>query len=533
MTETLCRHIAELDAVLTMGERKKNRVPKYLIGALANTLEEMNHHTDSGYRDLMLKMKEAYETDILLPVGLQANLRPYQEDGYRWMKRLDAWGAGACLADDMGLGKTLQALAFMLSKASEGPSLVVAPKSVIPNWVAETQKFAPQMGVVVLNDSHQRELTVDCAKDYTLVLCTYGVLNTESDLLAAKEWNVVCLDEAQQIKNRTTLVSQAAMNLNAKSRIILTGTPLQNHVGELWNLMQFINPGLLGRWNVFRDTYVNATLDETHKEMLKEMTQPFILRRTKEEVLDDLPEKVEGVHYVSLSENELGVYEAMRKQVELKFKKGKTKEERAAARDLDISYFDELMKLRLISCDMHLVYDRWKEQSTKITALMEILETLMDVPENNILVFSQFTSFLARIKPELEKRRWDYLYLDGQTPMKKRQTFVEQFQQGEKRLFLSSLKAGGLGINLTAANYVILLDPWWNPAIENQATDRAHRIGQKRCVSIIRLISEHTIEEKILRLHEKKQQLSDEVLSGTSDSYKLTYEDILDMVAPY
>jgi SNF2 family DNA or RNA helicase len=466
-------------------------------------------------------------------MGLQANLRPYQEEGYRWMKRLDAWGAGACLADDMGLGKTLQALAFMLSKASEGPSLVVAPKSVIPNWVEETQKFAPQMGVIVLNDSHQRELTVDCAKYYTLVLCTYGVLNTESDLLASTEWNVVCLDEAQQIKNRTTLVSQAAMNLKAKSRIILTGTPLQNHVGELWNLMQFINPGLLGRWNVFRDTYVNATLDETHKEMLKEMTQPFILRRTKEEVLDDLPEKVEGVHYVSLSENELGVYEAMRKQVELKFKKGKTKEERAAARDLDISYFDELMKLRLISCDMHLVYDRWKEQSTKITALMEILETLMDVPENNILVFSQFTSFLARIKPELEKRRWDYLYLDGQTPMKKRQTFVEQFQQGEKRLFLSSLKAGGLGINLTAANYVILLDPWWNPAIENQATDRAHRIGQKRCVSIIRLISEHTIEEKILRLHEKKQQLSDEVLSGTSDSYKLTYEDILDMVAPY
>ena len=533
MTETLRRHIAELDAVLTMGERKKNRVPKYLIGALANTLEEMNHHTDSGYRELMLKMKEAYETDIHLPMGLQANLRPYQEEGYRWMKRLDAWGAGACLADDMGLGKTLQALAFMLSKASEGPSLVVAPKSVIPNWVAETQKFAPQMGVIVLNDSHQRKLTVDCAKYYTLVLCTYGVLNTESDLLASKEWNVVCLDEAQQIKNRTTLVSQAAMNLKAKSRIILTGTPLQNHVGELWNLMQFINPGLLGRWNVFRDTYVNATLDETHKEMLKEMTQPFILRRTKEEVLDDLPEKVEGVHYVSLSENELGVYEAMRKQVELKFKKGKTKEERAAARDLDISYFDELMKLRLISCDMHLVYDRWKEQSTKITALMEILETLMDVPENNILVFSQFTSFLARIKPELEKRRWDYLYLDGQTPMKKRQTFVEQFQQGEKRLFLSSLKAGGLGINLTAANYVILLDPWWNPAIENQATDRAHRIGQKRCVSIIRLISEHTIEEKILRLHEKKQQLSDEVLSGTSDSYKLTYEDILDMVAPY
>ena len=533
MTETLRRHIAELDAVLTMGERRKNRVPKYLIGPLANTLEELNHHTDNGYRDLMLKMKEAYETDIQLPKGLQATLRPYQEDGYKWMKRLDAWGAGACLADDMGLGKTLQSLAFMLSKANEGPSLVVGPKSVIPNWASEVEKFAPQMNVVILNESHHREKTIESAKEYTLVLCTYGVLNTESDLLASKEWNVVCLDEAQQIKNRTTLVSQAAMNLNARSRIILTGTPLQNHVGELWNLMQFINPGLLGRWNVFRDTYVNATLDEEHKEMLKEMTQPFILRRTKEQVLDDLPEKLEGVHYVTMSDNEINVYEAMRKQVELKFKKGKTKAEREAAKELDLSYFDELMKLRLISCDMHLVYDKWKEQSTKINALMEILDTLMDSQENNILVFSQFTSFLARIKPELEKRHWDYFYLDGQTPMKKRQTMVEQFQRGEKRMFLSSLKAGGLGINLTAANYVILLDPWWNPAIENQATDRAHRIGQKRCVSIIRLISEHTIEEKILRLHEKKQQLSDEVLSGTSESYKLTYEDILDMVAPY
>lgn len=533
MAETLRRHIAELDAVLSFSERKKKRVPKYLVGVLANTLEHMNHHADNGYRDFMLMMKEAYEKDFPLPEGLQATLRPYQEEGYKWMRRLDAWGAGACLADDMGLGKTLQSLAFILSKAEQGASLVIAPKSVIPNWVTEVAKFAPQMNAIILNDAHDRDMVVNESGAFTLVLCTYGVLTTESELLASKAWNVVCLDEAQQIKNRSTQVSQAAMELNAGSRIILTGTPLQNHVGELWNLMQFINPGLLGRWNVFRDTYVNTILDEEHSQMLKEMTQPFILRRTKEQVLNDLPEKLEGVHYVTMSENELKVYEALRGQVELKFKKGKTKAEKAAAKDLDISYFDELMKLRLISCDMHLVYDRWKEPSTKITALIDILETLMEVPSNSILVFSQFTSFLARIKPELEKRRWDYLYLDGQTPMKKRQTMVEQFQHAEKRLFLSSLKAGGLGINLTAANYVILLDPWWNPAIETQATDRAYRLGQKRCVSVIRLISEHTIEEKILRLHEKKKQLSDEVLNGTSDSYKLTYEDILDMVAPY
>ena len=533
MTETLRKHIAELDAVLGMDERKRKKVPKYLVGALAKSLEHLNHHTDNGYKDFMLKMKKAYDIDIQVPEGLQATLRPYQKEGYVWMKRLDEWGAGACLADDMGLGKTLQALAFMLSKASAGPSIVVAPKSVIPNWVKEVQRFAPELNVAVLNDTSSRREIVNSAGAFSLILCTYGVLTTESELLASKQWCVACLDEAQQIKNRTTYVSQAAMSLKTRSRIILTGTPLQNHVGELWNLMQFINPGLLGRWNVFRDTYVNATLDEEHSQMLKEMTQPFILRRTKQQVLSDLPEKTEDIHYITMSEAEQAVYEEMRKKVELKLKKGKTKAEREAARDIDISYFDELMKLRLISCDMHLVYSSWNEQSSKITVLMEILDTLMDVQENNVIVFSQFTSFLMRIKPEVERRGWDYLYLDGQTPMGKRQKMVEQFQNGEKRLFLSSLKAGGLGINLTTANYVILLDPWWNPAIENQATDRAHRIGQKRCVSVIRLISEHTIEEKILRLHEKKKQLSDNVLDGTSDSNKLTYEDILDMISPY
>lgn len=533
MTETLRRHIAELDAVLTMGEKKRRQVPKYLVGTLAKTIEQLDHHTDNTYRDFMLKMKKAYESDIAVPEGLQATLRPYQKEGYVWMKRLDSWGAGACLADDMGLGKTLQTLAFILSKAKNGPSLVVAPKSVIPNWVKEAQRFTPSLNVTVLNDADNRWQVIDSASAFSLVLCTYGVLTTEEDLLSSKKWIVACLDEAQQIKNRNTYVSQAAMNLNAGSRIVLTGTPLQNHVGEIWNLMQFINPGLLGNWSVFRDSYVNATLDETHHEMLKEMIQPFILRRTKQQVLNDLPEKTEDVHYIEMTDEELAVYEKMRQTVELKFKKNKTKAERDEAKGIDISYFEELMKLRLASCDMHLVYSAWRDPSSKITSLMDILETLLDIPENNVLVFSQFTSFLARIKPEIERHGWDYLYLDGQTPMKKRQEKVEQFQTGEKRLFLSSLKAGGLGINLTAANYVILLDPWWNPAIENQATDRTHRIGQKRCVSVIRLITEHTIEEKILRLHEKKQQLSDDVLEGTSDSYKLTYEDILDMVSPY
>lgn len=537
LTDTLRKHIAELESVLTMGEKKGKTVPKYLVGVLANTIAELNNKTDNGYKMFLEKMKQAYKKEIPVPDNLNATLRPYQEDGFRWISRLSEWGAGACLADDMGLGKTLQALTFILSKADKGPSLVVGPKSVVPNWVNEVNKFAPTLTPIVLNDCHDRDNAIAEAAPGMLIICTYGVLTTERDLLSSIDWNVVCLDEAHQIKNRTTQVSQAAMSLMAQNKLILTGTPLQNHMGELWNLMQFINPGLLGRWSVFRDTYVNADLNNPqqhdHKDMLKEMTQPFILRRTKQEVLTDLPEKIEGIHYVTMSEDEATVYDKIRSDVELKFKKNKTREEKAIAASLELSYFQELLKLRQISCDMHLVYPLWKEQGTKIKALMEILCTLTEIPDNNILVFSQFTSFLDIVKKELKTAKIDFSYMDGQTPMKKRQKMVEEFQRGEKKLFLSSLKAGGLGINLTAANYVILLDPWWNPAIENQATDRAHRIGQQRCVSVIRLITENTIEEKILRLHEKKKMISDDVLNGTSESFKLTYEDILDMVTPF
>ena len=533
MTETLRRRIAQLDAILMAGDRKTRGVPKYLVGALAETIGKLSFHTDDGFRKFRDRMKEAYQTEIPLPSDLNATLRPYQIEGFRWMSRLDAWGAGACLADDMGLGKTLQSIAFILSKADKGPSLVVAPKSVIPNWVMEVQRFAQRLQVAILNEVPDRQKLVEEAGPCQLVLSTYGVLTTEADLLASRRWAVACLDEAQQIKNRNTMVSRAAMNLDAESRIVLTGTPLQNHVGELWNLMQFLNPGMLGKWNVFRDTYVNGEMDEQHREMLKEMTQPFILRRTKEQVLTDLPEKIESTCYVTMNDEEWSVYEAMRQRVELKFKKNKTKEEKAKAKAIDVNYFEELMHLRQASCDMHLLYDLWKKPSTKVETLMEILDTLMETPTNNIIIFSQFTSFLSIIRPELEKRGWEYCYLDGQTPMEKRQTMVEEFQDGKKRLFLSSLKAGGLGINLTRGNYVILLDPWWNPAIERQATDRAHRLGQQRCVSVIRLVSQHTIEEKILRMHEKKQSLSDNLLDGTAESYNLDYDDILEMVTPF
>lgn len=533
MSETLKKHIEAMEAIGRAGGSGYKRVPKYQIGALATMIEGLKAETDKGYSEFMEKTKAAFETDAEIPSGLTAELRDYQAEGYRWMCRLDEWGAGACLADDMGLGKTIQAIAFMLHKADKGPSLVVAPKSVVPNWAQEIARFAPGLNPVVLNHTSRRLGVVKGARRGDIILCTYGVLGTESELLKERHWNVVCLDEAHQIKNRDTLVSHAAMDLTAGSRIILTGTPLQNNLGELWNLFQFINPGLLGTWPRFRDSFILPSLDYEHKMLLKEMTQPFILRRAKEDVLLELPEKLVTTHMVELSDHEQRVYEEMRRQAEVKFKKYKTKEERAEAKTLNLNFFTELMKLRMAACSMRLVYDRWNEPSTKVMALFDILNNILAYPQNKVIVFSQFTSLLSIVKSGLTNNHIDYYYLDGQTPLEKRQEMVSDFQNGGKQLFLSSLKAGGVGINLTAANYVILLDPWWNPAIENQAMDRAHRLGQKQVVSVIRLISAQTIEEKILQLHKTKQELTDEVLEGTGDSYKLTYEDVMDMVSTF
>lgn len=531
ISDKLKKHIALLETFPT--EKKKKKVPKYQMGALANVLKKLHYHSDKAYTSFMEKTKSAFALHAEVPPTLNATLRPYQKEGFQWLCRLNAWGAGACLADDMGLGKTLQMLAFLLYKAAEGPSLVVAPKSVIQNWMSEAKRFTPTLHTILLNEETNRHQAIKDSKKDDVVLCTYGLLTTEGELLEKKEWNVICLDEAHQIKNRQTAASHAAMQLHAGYRVILTGTPLQNNLSELWNLFQFINPGLLNTWPVFRDSFVAVPPDEEHREMLKDLTQPFILRRTKHEVLQDLPEKTILTHMVEQTDKELEVYEEMRRLTEIKFKDKKTRAERNEAKELRMNFFTELMKLRQAACSMRLVYTGWKEQSSKIEELMNLLDDIVCNEENNVIIFSQFTSFLEMVKPEFKKRNWDFLYLDGQTPMDKRKEIVVKFQKGESRIFLSSLKAGGLGINLTAANYVILLDPWWNPAIENQAMDRAHRIGQKREVTVIRLITCQTIEEKILRLHERKQELSDEILDGTSDSWQLTYEDILDMVSPF
>lgn len=503
------------------------RIPKYYVGQLARILGKdsggdaggLAVSPDQGFDDLLGRMLEAYSSIPETPVELNAELRPYQREGFEWIARLDAWGAGACLADDMGLGKTVQTIAFLLYKAQEGPSLVVAPKSVVPNWKSEIARFAPTLNCKVLNSVKDREGCVSLASDGDVIVATYGLLVSDEKIITGKKWNVVCLDEAHYIKNRDTKVSKSAMELDAGSRITLTGTPVQNNLSELWNLLQFINPGILGSYSDFVDRYKNSPdtlhLQEEHRKLI----QPFILRRTKEEVLYDLPVKTEFDYLVPLSEAEMAGYEQLREQIL----------EQVMDDENRISAFSGITGLKLAACSMALRDPDWEYKSSKVVHLMKILSGLY-CDGNNVLIFSQFTSFLNEVRLELEEHGMKYFYMDGQTPIGERQRLTSEFQEGRIPIFLISLKAGGLGLNLTAANYVILLDIWWNPAIENQAMDRAHRIGQSRDVTVIRLISQNTIEEKIVRLQDMKQMLSDNIMDGTSDTARLSYEEILELL---
>ena len=538
MTEALKKNIEQLDNVIAGYDKssKSQLVGKYDVGRLAEILGDdggLHAQLDEDFIGLLKKMREAYDSTPEVPATLNATLRDYQKEGFEWMARLTSWGAGACLADDMGLGKTIQTIALMLHRAEQGPSLVVAPKSLILNWENELHKFAPTLNSVNFNNEKNKKQAIADAKAGDVFISTYGVLVTQKDILTSRQWNVICLDEAHSIKNRMTRTSRSAMALKGDAKVILTGTPLQNHLGEMWNLFQFINPGMLGPWQQFVDKYIKSPWDDMVQKELKDRTLPFILRRTKNEVLADLPEKISYEQMVELSPEELQIYEKIRKDVELKFKKHKTKAEKEEAAALQIGFFQELTRLRLLANSVSLVYPEWKPESSKIAALRDILTSLHQENGNRVLIFSQFTSFLSQIGAMMKDAGFDYLYLDGQTPLDERQRLVDSFQARESQFFLISLKAGGLGLNLTAANYVILMDPWWNPSIEDQATDRAHRLGQERNVTVIRLVSANTIEEKILKLHEQKQDLSDKILEGTSASAALTMDEVLDMVSPY
>lgn len=487
---------------------------RLLAGQVHFFEDQTNNHEFSRLAALI---EEAGELRADLPEELWERLRDYQKEGVEWMLRTLHAGLGACLADDMGLGKTLQTLCVLYHRRAQGPSLVVAPTSVTFNWKEQAQRFVPELKVLLYEGTGPvRAQAAEHLADYDVVVVSYGIFHKDHSLLGSREWNCLVLDEAQKIKNPSSATARSAFDMTARARLATTGTPIENHLLELWSLMNFLNPGLLGSQNSFRQIYLSRSDDgqEGHRlERLRAQVGHFILRRRKQMVAPQLPEKLETVHRIDLSGEEREFYNGIRRAaLEMQ------KEDR-------ISLLTALTRLRQACCDPALVDEQWTVPSSKITAAVEMLAEV-SAEGHQILVFSQFVSLLNRLARQLDEEGLHYRTLYGSTLVEERRALVDEFQQGQFRIFLISLKAGGTGLTLTRADYVLHLDPWWNPAVEDQATDRAHRIGQTQTVNVYRLIARETVEEKVLELHRSKRELAEAVLSQDGSPSVLTVDDL-------
>jgi SNF2 family DNA or RNA helicase len=446
-----------------------------------------------------------------LPAALTATLRNYQRAGVSWLAFLRKAELGAVLADDMGLGKTLQVLCTVAP-----PALVVCPKSVVYNWAQEIRRFRPDLSTFIYQGKNR---SLDERADITLV--TYGILRLDIDVLASKDWGTVVLDEAQAIKNSDSQVARASYELSGKFKVALSGTPVENRLEELWSLFHFANPGLLGSRADFQERYSSpiATGNAAAADRLRKRTKPFLLRRLKRDVTPELPPRTDVVLYCELDEEERSVYDAVRvatrKEVIAKLEAGGGV----------LAALEALLRLRQAACHVALVPGQNAAISSKVVRLLESLEEAA-ADGHKALVFSQWTSLLDLIEPHLTGAGIDFTRLDGST--RDRGAVVDAFQaESGPPVMLASLKAGGTGLNLTAADHVFLVDPWWNPAVEDQAADRAHRIGQDRPVMVYRLVTKDTVEEGILALQAKKRALSDVALGNADQAGGLTRDDLL------
>jgi hypothetical protein len=471
--------------------------------------------------------------EVPVPAGLDATLRPYQQLGLNWLCFLKDYGLGGILADDMGLGKTLQTLAFILQQQQLGlherGSLIVCPTSLVGNWAKEAARFTPALKLVVVHGNRRKPL-LEALDEYDLVITTYPLMVRDHAFYEAKCFDHLVLDEAQQIKNAQAKVTQVINGLKAGFRLCLSGTPLENHLGELKSLLDFALPGLLGQQRHFNQYFRQPIEKHGDGDKARELNRriaPFLLRRTKDQVVSELPPKTVMDQVLALEKDQRNLYESIRLAMEKKLR------ELFASKGVGgshIEFLEALLKLRQVCCDARLVK---LEQAQKVSSNAKLAWLTDNLPEmveegRKILIFSQFTGMLGLIEDELKRLEIGYCKLTGQT--RKRQPQIDAFQEGDTQVFLISLKAGGTGLNLTAADTVIHYDPWWNPAVEKQATDRAHRIGQQKPVFVYRLIAEGTVEEKIQQMQQHKQSLSDSILAGDKqDSWQGDAEELLSL----
>ena len=455
--------------------------------------------------DIIYKFKNIKNRKFDVSKELNATLRDYQVDSLNWFESLDYLGFGGILADEMGLGKTIQTISFLLNKKDK-LSLIVTPTSLIHNWKSEFEKFAPSLKIGISHGLKKDRLNlIKNIYDYDIILTTYGSLRNDLDYYEKIKFDYCIIDEAQNIKNPLASATDAVKAIDANNKFALTGTPIENNLLELWSIFDFIMPGYLYSLTKFNAVFIR---DENKIDNLKAMIKPFILRRTKKEVIKELPPKIEKKYFVEMGKSQKNAYGIYVENVKEKLNDKKEIKNK-------ITVFSYLTKLRQLCLDPSLVIEDYKGKSAKIDTCLEILKEQIN-EDNKILIFSQFTSVLNSLGEKLSKNKISYYYLDGSTKSMDRINLVNDFNNNEDvKVFLISLKAGGTGLNLTSANTVIHFDPWWNPSVENQASDRAHRIGQKNVVEVIKLITKGTIEEKILELQQKKKELIDNMIDGS------------------
>jgi superfamily II DNA or RNA helicase len=534
--ETLLRMKEDLRITDAQMKEGKVELPAYralyLDHVLKETEGELYANRDKHFRALIRNMKTVEESDYEVPSELEETLRSYQKIGYKWLKTLQKNGFGAILADDMGLGKTIQAITLLLSQWQESRkgALIVCPASLIYNWKNELSLFAPKLpSILVAGSADARKEVIKQAEKDTVLITSYELLRRDIEWYQDMVFGCEIIDEAQNIKNHSTKAAKAVKMIRAEFKLALTGTPIENRLSELWSIFDYLMPGFLYSYSQFRQELESPILqkqDETATKRLTKLISPFVLRRTKKEVLKDLPDKIEKNLFAQMEGEQKELYDAhvnrlrllLDNQSEEEFKNGK------------IQILTELTRLRQLCCDPALVYEDYNGESAKAELCIEYLQNAV-TSGHKVLLFSQFTSMLARLATRMEQVGISHYTLNGSTPKRRRMELVEAFNRDNTQVFCISLRAGGTGLNLTAADMVIHYDPWWNVAVQNQATDRAHRIGQKKVVNVYKMVVAGTIEENILKLQEKKHHLAEEILSGEQVSTaSFTKEELLELL---